>query len=121
MDRARAEAFAAEWIAAWNSHDLDRILAHYADELEFSSPVIVKLLNQPSGKLRGKAAVRAYWATGLSRRPDLKFELRAVLVGVESLVIHYRGLDLVDAAEYLELGPDGKVARSSAHYGTSVA
>ena len=26
--------FAAEWIAAWNSHDLERILAHYTDDFE---------------------------------------------------------------------------------------
>lgn len=26
--------FAHEWIAAWNAHDLERILAHYADDVE---------------------------------------------------------------------------------------
>ena len=26
IDRRFAERFAAEWIAAWNSHDLDRVL-----------------------------------------------------------------------------------------------
>src|ERR1700723_3107179 len=28
----------AEWIAAWNAHDLPRILSHYADDFEMSSP-----------------------------------------------------------------------------------
>ena len=32
MDR-----FASEWQAAWNSHDLSRILAHYADGVVFRS------------------------------------------------------------------------------------
>lgn len=117
MERAFAESFAAEWIAAWNSHDLERILSHYAEDVEFSSPVIAKLLPQPVGTLTGKAPVRAYWAKGLARRPDLTFAFRAVLVGVHSLVIHYQGLDGIDAVEYFELDPDGKIARSAAHYG----
>src|ERR1044071_6046050 len=29
--------FAHEWIADWNTHDLERILAHYADGVELSS------------------------------------------------------------------------------------
>lgn len=120
MDKAFAHSFAAEWIAAWNSHDLERILSHYAEAVEFSSPMVAKLLNQPTGKLNGKAIVHAYWAKGLSRRPDLKFKFRAVLTGVQSLVIHYEGLDGINAAEYFEFGSDGKVARSAAHYGDGV-
>jgi ketosteroid isomerase-like protein len=62
MDKAFAENFAKEWIAAWNSHDLDRILEHYEDNFEMSSPIIRTLADEPSGTLRGKAAVRSYWA-----------------------------------------------------------
>ena len=65
MEKGFAERFANEWIAAWNSHDLDRILAHYEDDFEMSSPVISTLVGEPSGKLRGKTAVAAYWATAL--------------------------------------------------------
>ena len=35
-----AERFATDWIAAWNSHDLDRVLTHYEDDFEMSSPLI---------------------------------------------------------------------------------
>ena len=34
-----AEAFAAHWIEAWNSHDIDAILSHYVDDVEFLSPL----------------------------------------------------------------------------------
>ena len=34
------QEFAKEWIDAWNSHDLDRILAHYAEDIEISTPMI---------------------------------------------------------------------------------
>ncbi len=36
----RAESFAAEWIAAWNARDLLRVLSHYTDDFEMSSPFI---------------------------------------------------------------------------------
>ena len=36
-----ATDFANDWIAAWNAHDLDRIVGHYAQKIEFVSPLIV--------------------------------------------------------------------------------
>lgn len=37
IDPAFARRFAADWIAAWNRHDLDAILAHYTDDFEMRS------------------------------------------------------------------------------------
>lgn len=91
LDRQFAEHFAREWIEAWNSHDLDRILAHYSEGFELSSPKIVELMGEPSGRLTGKAAIRPYWAKALARIPDLKFELLTVLAGIDSLALYYRG------------------------------
>ena len=33
-----ANHFAEDWIAAWNADDLERVLAHYADDFEMSPP-----------------------------------------------------------------------------------
>jgi hypothetical protein len=38
ISRDFAERFAEEWIAAWNAHDLPRILSHYEDDFEMPSP-----------------------------------------------------------------------------------
>src|SRR5262247_4031095 len=65
MEKGFAHRFAKEWVAAWNSHDLDRILAHYEEDFEMSSPIIIALVGEPSGKLRGKTAVGTYWAKAL--------------------------------------------------------
>src|SRR5579862_6706974 len=91
MNSTFATEFAAEWIAAWNAHDLARVLSHYTEDFEMSSPKIVQIADEPSGRLVGKAAVGAYWATALSRIPDLHFELLAVMHGVDTVVLHYRG------------------------------
>jgi ketosteroid isomerase-like protein len=50
--------FAEEWVEAWNSHDLDRILAHYDDQVVLTSPVALNLLKNGSGIVEGKAALR---------------------------------------------------------------
>jgi ketosteroid isomerase-like protein len=86
-----AQTFAEEWVDAWNAHDIERVLAHYADDVELYSPFIVSIAHEPRGRLVGKAAVRAYWSTAVSSIKDLHFELLDVLVGVDSLTIYYKG------------------------------
>jgi len=115
MDKDFAENFAKEWIAAWNSHDLDRILEHYEDNFEMSSPIIRTLVGEPSGTLRGKAAIRSYWAKALEKAPDLHFELLTVLAGVDSITVYYKGHRGL-SAEVLHFGPRGKVRAAFAHY-----
>ena len=60
IDKKFAEHFARDWIDSWNSHDLERILSHYSDQFEMSSPVIIQVAGEPSGTLKGKDAVGAY-------------------------------------------------------------
>lgn len=91
IDEKFARDFAAEWIDAWTAHDLNRVLVHYADDFEVRSPLIVTIAGEPSGRLKGKAAVRAYWRKGLQLLPDLHFELVSILAGVEGFTLMYRG------------------------------
>ena len=109
--------FATEWIEAWNAHDLDRILSHYSDDFEMSSPRIVEVMNEPSGRLKGKDVVRGYWEKSFIRSPGLRFELIEVLGGADSLVVYYNNVTRGRrAAEVFVFGPDGLVAKSMAHY-----
>ena len=116
MNREFARHFADEWIAAWNSRDMERVLAHYADDFEMNSPIIVQLAGEPSGRLKGKAAVGAYWAKALALIPELHFELISTLVGVNSITLYYKGAGGRLAAEVFHFGPEGKVVRAFAHY-----
>lgn len=116
MDHKFAESFAADWIASWNAHDLDRILSHYADGFEMSSPMIIQIANEPSGTLRGKSAVGAYWSQALQLIPDLHFELLSTLVGVNSITLYYKSANSRLAAEVFHFGSDHKVIRAFAHY-----
>lgn len=114
--QSKAEAFANEWIATWNSHNLERILSHYSDEVVFQSPMIVQIKNDPSGKLRGKGELRSYFAQGLKRFPDLKFTLRAAFGGVDGVTIYYDTVNNLTATETMLLNREGKVSAVHAHY-----
>ncbi|MDM7853684.1 nuclear transport factor 2 family protein [Cellulomonas alba] len=85
-----AARFSASWVAAWNAHDLDAVLAHFADDVVFTSPVAARILPETGGVLRGKDELRRYWAEGLRLVPDLHFTVERVFAGVDVLVISYR-------------------------------
>ena len=106
--------FAEEWVAAWNSHDLDRILSHYAADIVFLSPLAQRRLGD--GRVEGQDVLRTYWRAGLDAQPGLRFELENVLVGHHCLTILYRNHRGEAAAETFEFGADGKVVRSFACY-----
>ena len=115
MNIEQADKFADEWIAAWNSHDLDAILSHYEDDFEMSSPVIVQSMNEQSGRLKGKGIISEYWNKSLKRHPDLHFEKLHVLTGANSVTIIYNGVRGL-SAEVFHFSNTGKVSSAYAHY-----
>lgn len=112
-----AKNFAHDWIESWNLHDLQRILSHYTDDFEMSSPLIAITANEPTGVLKGKEAISNYWSKALAKFVDLKFELEEVYVGAVSIVITYKNLARgVNAAEVFYFNEEGKVYRASGNY-----
>ena len=111
-----ASQFASKWTAAWNEHDLDAVLAHYREDVRFSSPFARTLAGEPDGVIRGRAALRRYFRRGLETFPDLHFEPMAALAGLRSVALHYRAVEDREAIEVVELDADGRVVSSAAHY-----
>jgi hypothetical protein len=116
LTKAFATQFADEWISAWNAHDLARILSHYTDDFEMTSPFIVKVAGEPSGTLHGKAAVGVYWGRMLEKFPELHLELIEVCFSVETIAIYYRTILNRRSVEWFWFAPDGKVRKSIGHY-----
>lgn len=50
LNKDDAMKLANEWVAAWNAHDLERILAHYEEFVELTSPAAARLLGRPEVK-----------------------------------------------------------------------
>jgi ketosteroid isomerase-like protein len=111
MTHDEARRWAENWVAEWNRHDVDAVLAHFADDVEFCSPVAAAVTGDPSGVVRGRDALRDYWTTALSSRLDLHFELDDVHVGVGCISIQYRNQAGRHVTEMAVFDGDGKVVR----------
>ena len=109
-------AHTQEWIDAWNSHDLNRIMAHYCDDVELVSPIVIKLTGRSDATVCGKAALRDYFALGLQAYPSLRFDFIRLYPGVRSCVVEYRSVNGLFSAELMEFDAHGKVRRVLAHY-----
>jgi len=116
LTAGEAHELAHRWIEAWNDHDLERILAHYADDVVFSSPFIQKIGTSPSGTVSGRDALLAYFKAALAKYPMLTFRLHAVFRGIDSVTLLYESVNGLLAAETMILNPRHQVSRVLAQY-----
>ena len=116
ISHEQADRFAIEWIGAWNAHDLDAIVAHYAEDVSFVSPFVAALTGEESARIEGRDGLREYFRQGLEAFPDLHFELYTALPGASSIALHYRSVGGRLAIETMELDAAGLVSRAAAHY-----
>lgn len=116
LTQKEAQVFAKHWVEAWNSHNLDEIMSHYAVDVVLVSPAAAKMLNDPSGTVKGKKAVNAYFSRGLEAYPSLKFELIDVMWGISSVVLYYVNQKGTKTAEFMEIDASCKVIRVVANY-----
>ena len=80
--------WAAKWVEAWNSSDLEALLDLYADGIHLRSP-FAKVYAK-DGVIKGKADLRTYWGEVMRRSPSLRLELEKVYGGHLALALHYR-------------------------------
>ena len=109
-------ALGREWIAAWNSHDLERVLALYTEDAEMTADKIQALGFEAGGTLRGKDRLRAYWGTALAMLPNLRFDLIDTYVSPDSVVVLYQNERGAQICEYLRLDAEGKIRQGSANH-----
>jgi ketosteroid isomerase-like protein len=72
-----ARRFAAQWAEAWNRRDIEQVLAHFDDAVEFTSPTALAVMGIPT--VRGKASLREYWTKALTRLGSLRFDVDRVV------------------------------------------
>ena len=106
--------FARRHVEVWNGHDLDAILTLYSEDAELVSPLAASLKGEPT--IRGRAALRDYFARGLAKYPDLRFKIIDVFRCQSSVTVHYYGANRNRVAEVMFLGAQHKIERVFAHY-----
>ena len=111
-----ATTFSEQWVSAWNAHDVEAVLAHFRDDVVFTSPVAARVLPDSGGVVRGKDDLRHYWTTALNLLPDLHFELIGTYRGESTLVINYRNHRGELVNEVLTFDADGLVREGHGTY-----
>jgi ketosteroid isomerase-like protein len=115
-DAGRLAALGREWVTAWNSRDLERVLTLYAEDSEMTSDRIPALGFDSSGTLHGKEKLRAYWGKALALVPNLHFVLIDTFVSPDSVVVFYQNERDAKICEYLRLDAAGKIRQGSANH-----
>lgn len=110
-----AWAFARDWATASNAGDIETVLAHFDDDVVFTSPLAARMVAGSAGVIRGKDALRRYWTTAFDRTPRPEFHLLAVYTGVDCLIIAFRNEQDVERAEILRFR-DGRVIEGHGTY-----
>ena len=116
VTEGQAKQFAEEWIGAWNQRDIQEIIRHYADAIEFWSPRIVSHYGIEAGVIRDKSVLVRYFIHGLDTQPKLKFTLLNVLRGVDSICIYYRRENGTEVAEVVVLNETMEATMVRVHY-----
>ncbi|ABI78090.1 conserved hypothetical protein TIGR02246 [Hyphomonas neptunium ATCC 15444] len=122
LTREALIAHATDWITAWNTGDLESVLAPWHEDGIFVSPVAALITG--AGEIRGKSRLRAYWRAALARAAGLHFTLLSAHAdaGTQSLLVHYVSATSgrrVRAAELMVFS-DGRQIGGEAFYGAEV-
>jgi steroid delta-isomerase len=120
MPPFQPDLFAAAWASAWNRRDLDSILAHFGDDVRFSSPKAQDAVGMPT--VRGKTALRAYWERALTQINSLEFRVHRTLwdpSAREVMIVYDRSVNGRSdrAIEVLRITPSGLVDSGEVFYG----
>ena len=119
MTRGEAEAFAADWAAAWNDLAVERVLAHFDENISFTSPTAMAVVGVAT--VHGKQALRDYWNKAVARVGSLRFAVDRVVwdATTRELAIIYvsEAGGRQRMSENLTFGPDGLVVGAEVFHG----
>lgn len=116
MNREIAWTFAKEWLDAWNRHDMHEIMKHYADDIEFCSPIVQNVLGIESGIVQGKENLQDYFTRQLQKFNTLHFQLLDVFTSPQTVVLYYKINRGLLAAEVMMLNPEMRAYKVFANY-----
>jgi hypothetical protein len=104
------------WLDAFNAHDIEAIMALYADEVEFVASTVVTRWNRPNGRLHGRDELRTHFTHGLNLAPLLYFTEERLLTAPSGYALMYRRENGNRALDAVELDQAGLASRVHAYY-----
>jgi heme-degrading monooxygenase HmoA/ketosteroid isomerase-like protein len=119
-DPARLRKIAEQWLACFARRDLDGLLALYHDDATHTSPKIRARHPETAGLLRGKSALRTWWADAFARLPTMRYEASAITADARRVYMEYvrrvDGEPDLPVAEVLEV-EGGQIVGSRVFHG----
>ena len=108
------------WLRAFNAHDVDALVALYAESATYTSPKIRALHPESGGKLVGRSALHGWWTGSNARIPGLRYEATAFTADEHRVVVEYvryaDGQAPMPVAEVFEV-EHGKIVASRVYHG----
>ncbi len=119
--RIDARAFADRWISDWNHKDVEAVLAHFSENVVFTSPRAKAIVG--SARIEGKSRLREYWTKAISRIQTIRFTLDYVISDGDRMgIVYVAEIDgkRMRSVEFLVFGDDGLVREGEAMHGVEL-
>jgi hypothetical protein len=114
------EFMAQQWFAAFNAHDLEKLLSLYDDNAQHFSPKLKALRPETNGYVTGTDALRDWWQDAFDRLPTLHYKVTSLTANDQRVFMEYvrqvEGEDDMLVAEVLQV-VDGKIVASRVYHG----
>jgi len=110
--RSHADA----WLAGWNAHDLDAVMACYADDVDFVASTVTRRWGKPDGRLEGKDQLRQHFKLGLELATNLSFTEEAFLTSPAGYALLYQRENGNRVLDVVEVDDEGLAKRVRAFY-----
>ena len=107
------------WFEAFNEHNLEKLLALYADDAQHYSPKLKLRQPETNGSIIGKNALRAWWKDSFERLPSLKYIPTRFIVDDTGVFMEYmrqvQGEEDMTVGEVLVI-KNGQIVRSRVYH-----
>jgi len=114
------EQIAIKWFDAFNTKNLEQLLALYDDEAQHFSPKLKIRQPETNGLIIGKEAMRIWWKDAFDRLPTLHYKVTSLTANSDRVFMEYirqvEGEADLLVAEVLEI-KDGKIVFSRVYHG----
>jgi len=124
MTDTEARAFAKKWIEDFSGKDVEAVLTHFAEEVEFTSPRALEITGKAT--LRSRKELADYWHAAVKSVGSIRFTLDHVIndsAAGRVTVVYVReiGGRKMRAAEFFQFNDSLQVIRGEAMYGAPLA
>ena len=120
MIREDNKRIALKWFEAFNTKNLESLLALYSNDAKHYSPKLKIKKPETEGWIKGKEELRNWWNDAFQRLPSLHYQVTSLTTDTDKIFMEYvrmvHGEDDMHVAEVLEI-KEGLIVASRVYHG----